>query len=196
MACVLQPLIQREFGVKKFLFICMIAATSCTQSRKGIGGGKEDWIWGSVDFCSNDSFRTNTDGSPDCEGATTHLIGTLHYDANYMDFEIESLPLEPLESLASDEVLSYRVLAKRSNEGHWHLMKVTNYYSGSSEGASENLSLSVPQTLRLSPDVGYIEQYTHWIMERVIEKNGVHVGYGRGLRLLDNEVQYSENSTQ
>lgn len=163
----------------------LLAATAaCTQSRKGIKGTEEAWIWGEVDMC---------DTYPDCEYAATHLIGQLNYTANTMDFEVIELPTDlTYATLASDEKITYRFLAKRVGEGKWRRMNVYSPYEGQSWGLSENMLLEAGDKFQIRPPIGSMHQYTNWILERVVQKGDNKVPYGHGDRLLHIEVQYAE----
>jgi hypothetical protein len=165
------------------LLSVLFLATACMQSHRGIQAISANWVWNPVDFCKT---------PPDCEYSDTHLIGTVHYDENFIEFKVMALPLENFVALASDESITYRILAKRPNEGHWSLMQQLSYYGGKSPGKSENMLLDVDQVIRLKPEKGNISDYNQWILERVLQKGSEFVPYGRGLILLNLKVDYSE----
>ena len=136
-------------------------------------------------MCSNDD--------QDCDSAETYLIGSLHFDENMMVFEVVNLPTDlDGRDLASDEEINYRILAKREGEGSWRKMNWYSSYENRKLGLSENMNLQVNDIIRLKPTVGYIEDYTKWILERVRVKAGVADPYGTGDRLLDIKVRYKE----
>ncbi len=169
------------------LIVTLFLTTACMQSHRGIQAISAKWVWNAVDFCET---------WPDCEDSAAHMIGKVHYDDNFIEFQVMSLPLENTIPLASDESITYRILAKRPNEGSWHLMQQLNYYGGKSAGKSENMLLDVGQIIRLKPYTGYIEQYSRWILERVVQKGSEVVPYGNGDRIWDDlRVQYSELNT-
>jgi len=156
------------------------------QSRKGIQGPTTDWIWGAVDFCNT---------YPNCDSASTYIVGNIHYYENEMYFQVINLPTDLNGiALASDETLSYRILARRQGEGQWHLLNWVSAYEGSTIGTSDGMTISVGDTIVLKPTVGYIEQYNEWILERDIIKGGVAPAYGTGDILLDMQVTYNEIS--
>lgn len=154
------------------------------QSRKGIKGTEEAWVWGAVDMC---------DTYPECEYSSTYLVGNLHFDSNMMVFKVAKMPNDlAFVTLASDESISYRILAKRDGEGSWRRMNWISTYEDRKIGLTENMDINVNDTIRVTPPVGYIEQYNRWILERVITKAGKSQGYGLGTRLLDIRVEYAE----
>ena len=166
------------------LLSVLFLATACMQSHRGVQAISAKWVWNPVDFCET---------WPECENSAAHMIGTVHYDENFIEFQVMSLPAENTIPLASDESITYRILAKRPNEGSWHLMQQLNYYGGKSAGKSENMLIDVGQVIRLKPYSGYIEQYSRWILERVVQKGDQVVPYGNGDRIWDDlRVQYSE----
>jgi hypothetical protein len=177
----------KYFINKLTLVSAFFLATACMQSHRGIETQGASWVWNPVDFCET---------WPTCENSAAHMIGTVHYDENFIEFKIMSLPAENTVSLASDESITYRIIAKRPNDGSWHLMQQLNYYGGKSAGKSENMLLDVDQVIRLKPYTGYIEQYNNWILERVVQKGSEVVPYGNGDRIWDElRVQYSELNT-
>lgn len=176
----------KSFVNKLTLASAFLLATACMQSHRGIETQGASWVWNAVDFCET---------WPTCENSAAHMIGTVHYDENFIELKVMSLPLENNVSLASDESITYRIIAKRPNDGSWHLMQQLNYYGGKNAGKSENMLLDVDQVIRLKPYTGYIEQYSHWILERVVQKGSEVVPYGNGDRIWDDlRVQYSELS--
>lgn len=159
-------------------------STACMQSRKGIKGAQDEWVWGAVDMCSYEN---------DCDESMTHLNGQLHYDSNMMVFNIVKLESDySYTTLATDESISYRILAKRDGEGSWRKMNWISSYEDRKLGVSENMDLAPGDVVRLKPPVGYIEQYNRWILERVVTKGSTSTGYGLGDRLLDIRVTYQE----
>lgn len=143
-----------------------------------------NWVWNPVDFCET---------WPDCEFSDSHMIGTVHYDENLIEFKIVSLPLENNVLLASDESVTYTIVAKRPYEGNLLPMKRLNYYSGKVVGKSENMLLEAGQIVRLKPDAqgAYIEQYKQWRLLRVVQKGSEII---EETHLLDITVNYSELS--
>lgn len=169
--------------MKNLIFVLLLFSTACMQSRKGIKGTQDAWIWGAVDMC---------DTYPDCdEDSNTHLIGKLHFDSNLMVFDVVRIPANST-ALASDEDYSYRILAKRDGEGSWRRMNWYSSYEDRKLGLTENMDIAPGDIIRVGPPVGYIEQYNRWILERVFSKAGKSQGYGQGDRLLDIRVQYNE----
>lgn len=159
------------------------------QSRKGIKGDQDSWVWGAVDMC---------DAYPRCdEYASVWLVGNLHYDANMMVFKVQKMPTDlDYTPLASDETVSYRILAKREGEGSWRRMNWISSYEGSKIGLTENMNISVGDVIRVKPPKGYIEQYNQWILERYVTKGGKAQAFGTGTVLLDIRVQYAELEEQ
>ena len=168
--------------MKKYVVILVFILGACAQSRKGIQGAKTDWVWGAAEFCSKESWQSN------CSYSNTFLTGALHYDSNYMDFRVNRIAPKPIAELASDESVTYRIRARRANETTWHLMKILDVYSGATKGASENMQIIGDTSVHLAPYVGYIEQYTEWVLELVIAK-GTQVQYQT---LFDVTVDYAE----
>lgn len=174
----------RDIWVKNLILVILLFTTACMQSRKGIKGTEEAWVWGAVDMC---------DTYPDCENSSTYMVGKLHFDSNMTVFKIEKLPADfDYYQLASDETITYRILAKRDGEGSWRRMNWISSYEDRRLGLTENMELSVGDIVRVKPPVGYIEQYNRWILERVVTKAGKAQAYGTGERLLDIQVQYAE----
>ena len=155
------------------------------QSRKGIKGAQDEWVWGAVDMC---------DAYPRCdEFSSTWLKASLHYDSNMMVFEVQKMPTDlAYVPLASDEKLAYRILAKRSGEGSWRKMNWISTYEGTKIGLTENMNISVGDVIRVSPPKGYIEQYNQWILERYVTKGTKVQAFGTGTVLLDIRVEYAE----
>lgn len=164
---------------KTILLLCVLAASACTQSRRGIKGAQEDWVWGGVDFCSESN----------CDASDTHLVGTVHYDKNFIEFEVIDLPVESSVALASDESISYRIIGRRVKEARWRLLKQVNLYSGQTEGYSKDLKLELNTAIRLRPDLGFIEQYDRYMLQRIYIKNNKIVN---AKSMFDVSVQFSE----
>lgn len=179
----------RDFGVKKIVFALLLLSTACMQSRKGIKGAEDAWVWGAVDMC---------DTYPSCDQySSTWLTGKLHYDSNMMVFDVNRVPNDTSYIvLASDESISYRILAKRQGEGSWRRMNWISTYEDRKIGLTENMSISVGDVIRVSPPKGYIEQYNQWILERVVAKAGKSPGFGLGEILLDVRVEFAELEEQ
>lgn len=175
--------------MRKLLLTIMafMLTTACMQSRKGIKGENEEWVWGAVDMC---------DAYPRCDDESeTWLQGAIHYDSNMMVFEVKKMPNDlAFVELASDETISYRILAKRQGEGGWRRMNWLSTYENSKIGLTENMQLSVGDIVHVGPPKGYIEQYNEWVLERVITKAGKSQALGAGERLLDIRVTYAELS--